>query len=73
MADIKWQKLLLEWPVKSIQVDVDNYLILAEKKNDILCLVKAKTFRKTVQEKEDSVKDLEKAIEKLESKLKNLK
>ena len=52
---------------------VDNYLTRAEEKNDISCLDKANAFRKTVREKEDSVKELEKAIEKLECELKNLK
>ena len=72
MADIKQQKLSLERSIKSMQV-VDNYLTRAEEKNDISCLVKANAFRKTVREKEDSVKELEKAIEKLECELKNLK
>ena len=72
MADIKQQKLSLERSIKSMQV-VDNYLTRAEEKNDISCLVKANAFRKTVREKEDSVKELERAIEKLECELKNLK
>ena len=73
MADIKRQKLSLKRSIKSMQVDVDNYLTRAEEKNDISPLVKANAFRKTVWEKEDSVKELEKAIEKLECELKNLK
>ena len=72
MADIKRQKLSLERSIKSMQVDVDNYLTQAEEKN-ISCLVKANALRKIVREKENSVKDLEKAIEKLECELKNLK
>ena len=63
--------------VKSMQADVDNYLTLAEENNDLSYLVKANAFRKTVwetvQEKEDSVIDLDQAIGKLDSKLKNLK
>ena len=63
--------------VKSIQADGDNYLTLAEENSDLSYLVKANAFRKTVwetvQETEDSVKDLNQAIGKLNSKLKNLK
>ena len=63
--------------VKSMQADVDNYLTLAEENNDLSYLVKANAFRKTVwetvREKEDSVIDLDQAIGKLDSKLKNLK
>ena len=73
MADIKQQKLSLERSIKSMQVDVDNCLTRAEEKNDISCLVQANAFRKTIQEKEDSVKELEKVIEKLECELRNLK
>ena len=65
--------LSLERSIKSMQVDIDNYLTRGEEKNDISCLFKANAFRKTVREKEDSVKELEKAIEKLECELKNLK
>ena len=63
--------------VKSIQADGDNYQTLAEENNDLSYLVKANAFRKTVwetvQETEDSVKDLDQATGKLNSKLKNLK
>ena len=48
VADIDWQKLSLERSFKPMQADVDDYLTLAEEKNDISDFVKAKTFRKTV-------------------------
>ena len=73
VADIKRLKLSLGQSVKSVQADVDNYLIWAEGKSVILYLIKGNNFRKTVQEKEDSVKDLDQAIGKLECELKNLK
>ena len=56
-----------------MQADVDNYLTLAGEKNYILYLVKANTFRKTVWKKENSVKDIDQAIVKLEYELKNQK
>ena len=56
-----------------MQADIDNYQTLAGEKNDISCLDKTNAFMKTVRGKEDSVKDLKQAIEKLECKLKNLK
>lgn len=73
LADIKRQKLSLEQSVNSMQADVDNYLTLAGEKNYILYLVKANTFRKTVWKKENSVKDIDQAIVKLEYELKNQK
>ena len=73
MADIKWQKLSLEQSMKSMQANADIYLTLAEENNDISYLVKANTFRKTVLEKEDSLKDLDQAIGTLECDWKNLK
>ena len=73
MADIKRQKLSLEQSVKSMQANADVYLTLAEENNDISYLVKANTFRKTVLEKEDSLKDLDQAIGTLECDWKNLK
>ena len=73
VADIKRLKLSLGQSVKSVQADIDNYLIWAEEKSVILCLIKGNNFRKTVWEKEDSVKDLNQAIGKLEWELKNLK
>ena len=73
VADIKRLKLSLGQSVKSVQADVDNYLIWAEGKSVILYLIKGNNFRKTVWEKEDSVKDLDQAIGKLEWELKNLK
>ena len=66
MADIKQQKLPLEQSVKSMQANADIYLTLAEENNDISYLVKANTFRKTVLEKEDSLRDLDQAIGTLE-------
>ena len=73
LADIKRQKLSLEQSVNSMQADVDNYLTLAGEKNYILYLVKANTFRKTVWKKENSVKDIDQGIVKLEYELKNQK
>ena len=51
VADIDWQKLSLERSFKPMQADVDDYLTLAEEKNDISHFAKAKTFRKTVRER----------------------
>lgn len=39
-----------------MQANVDNYLTLAEEKNDIWHLIKANSFRKTVQEKKTPLK-----------------
>lgn len=48
VADIKRLKLSLGQSVKSVQADVDNYLIWAEEKSVILYLIKGNNFRKTV-------------------------
>ena len=73
LREVRGWYMIISSHLESMQVDVDNYLTRAEEKNDISCLVKANAFRKTVREKEDSVKELEKAIGKLEYELRNLK
>ena len=54
-----------------MKVDEDNFLTIAEEKN-VSYLVKANAFHKSMKEKNEFLKDLQKAEEKLEDEKKKL-
>ena len=62
VADIKWQKLSLEWSVKYMQADVDNYLTPAEE-NNILYLVRVMFLEKLFRKRKTALKILTKQLE----------
>ena len=62
VADIKQRKLFLEWCVKSMQADVDNYLTLAEENNDICIWLRQRLLEKPFPKRKSPVKDLDQAI-----------
>ena len=72
IADVKRQKQSIDRTINSLKVDVDNFLTIAEEKNDMSYLVKANAFRKSVKEKNELLKDPQKAEEKLEDEKKKL-
>ena len=58
--------------IASLEADITKYSIEAEKLKDFTLLTKANSFRKTITEKEESIKITDIALKKLDQKLKAL-
>ena len=65
-------KTVLGKILKTIDEDVAKYSIEAEEKADLVLLTKANSFWKTKIEKENAIKALDNALQKLDKDLKSL-
>ena len=73
IADVKEKKRALESCIESLNVDIEQYSIAAEKEADLSLLTKANSFRVTVQSKKETLATLEKTIVKLTEELQEIK
>lgn len=69
IAEVKEKKRALESCIESLEADIENYSLAAEKDNDMSLLTKANSFRVTVKSKRETLLTLEKALGKLEDRV----
>ena len=63
-AEVKEKKRALEAAIKSLETDIEEYSIAAEKEN-LTLLTKANSYRVTVRQKEETLSSLENTLVKL--------
>ena len=65
VVEVKEKKRALEAAIKSLETDIEQYSIAAEKENNLILLTKANSFRVTVRQKKETLSSLENTLMKL--------
>ena len=65
VVEVKEKKRALEAAIKSLETDIEQYSIAAEKENNLILLTKANSFRVTVRQKKETLSSLENSLMKL--------
>ena len=69
IAQVKEKKRAVESCIESLNKDIENYSIAAEKEADLSLLTKANSFRVTVRSKKETLATLESTLTKLNEEL----
>ena len=72
IAEVKRSRESTESCIATLNKDIIKYSFEAEEKSDLTLLTKANALQKAVTEKEQTLKSLNKAMEKLEEECKDL-
>ena len=68
IAEVKEKKRALEAAITTLQTDIEEYSIAAEKENNLTLLTKANSFRVTDRQKKETLSSLENTLVKLNEK-----